>query len=86
MFPGFTLTVAQCVSWFTAMAEKRTVYLSEQALALVRPGESLSGRLNAIVERYALLLQLAPYVRIEPDDTGQDAMKDCADFLGALKD
>lgn len=68
------------------MGEKRTVYLSEQTLALVRPGESLSGRLNSIVERYALLLQLAPYVNIEPSDTGSEALRDLAQFIGALTD
>lgn len=69
------------------MSEKRTVYLTPETLALVRPGESLSGRLNDVCQRYALLLQLVPYVRIEPDGTGDpEALQDCAAFLGALKD
>jgi hypothetical protein len=42
------------------MAEKRTVYLTPETLALVRPGESLSGRLNDVCQRYAALRAILP--------------------------
>jgi hypothetical protein len=39
------------------MAEKRSVYLSDRALSLPRIGESLSGRLNQVADRYAELIR-----------------------------
>ena len=68
------------------MAEKRTVYLTEQTLALVRPGESLSGRLNDICERYALLVALVPRVVIEADGTDPRSEDACATFRESLRD
>lgn len=38
------------------MAEKRSVYLSSQALAMPRRMDSLSGRINQALERYAWIL------------------------------
>lgn len=38
------------------MAEKRSVYLSSQALAMPRRCDSLSGRINQALERYAWIL------------------------------
>jgi hypothetical protein len=46
------------------MADKRSVYLSAQALRLVRPLDSLSGRLNQVCDRYAeLIRQHGPPIR-----------------------
>jgi hypothetical protein len=39
------------------MAEKRSVYLSDRALSLPRIGESLSGRLNQVCDRYSELIR-----------------------------
>lgn len=39
------------------MAEKRSVYLSSQSLAMPRRLDSLSGRINQALERYAWILQ-----------------------------
>ena len=38
------------------MAEKRSVYLSSKALAMPRRCDSLSGRINQALERYAWIL------------------------------
>lgn len=38
------------------MAEKRSVYLSSKALAMPRRMDSLSGRINQALERYAWIL------------------------------
>lgn len=38
------------------MAEKRSVYLSSQSLAMPRRLDSLSGRINQALERYAWIL------------------------------
>lgn len=53
------------------MAEKRTVYLTSETLALVRPGESLSGRLNDVCQRYAALRASLPDVIADIDDSGK---------------
>jgi hypothetical protein len=39
------------------MSEKRSVYLSDRALSLPRIGESLSGRLNQVCDRYSELIR-----------------------------
>ena len=39
------------------MAEKRSVYLSSQALSMPRRMDSLSGRINQALERYAWIVE-----------------------------
>jgi hypothetical protein len=39
------------------MSEKRSVYLSDRALALPRARDSLSGRLNQVADRYTELIR-----------------------------
>ena len=53
------------------MAEKRTVYLTPETLAMVREGESLSGRLNDICQRYAALRANLPDIIADIDDSGK---------------
>lgn len=53
------------------MAEKRTVYLTPETLAMVRDGESLSGRINDVFERYAALRQHLPELIADIDDSGR---------------
>ena len=46
------------------MSEKRTVYLTPETLSLVRPGESLSGRINDVFARYAALREHLQHVQM----------------------
>lgn len=53
------------------MSQRFTVYLTPETLALVRPGESLSGRLNDVCARYLALRQNLPDVIADIDDSGR---------------
>ena len=39
------------------MAQKQSTYLADTTLAMIRPGDSVSGRINQLFERYAEILK-----------------------------
>lgn len=39
------------------MAQRQSTYLTDSTLAMVRPGDSVSGRINGIFDRYAEMLK-----------------------------
>lgn len=39
------------------MARRQTLYIADETLAMVRPGDSLSGRINKLAGRYAEILR-----------------------------
>lgn len=39
------------------MAHKQSTYLADGTLAMVRPGDSVSGRINQVFDRYAMILK-----------------------------
>lgn len=66
------------------MAEKRTVHLTYQTLSMIRPGESLSGRINDIFERYAVLREHLPNVQITWVDSSHECQEALRLFMEAL--